>query len=86
MSVPVKKVVKVIQAQYVQEADAILLIGECDLGRIRHQIHSSAFTFGCRNKEEEMEKTARLMVGKKINIVFDPDLNAKIKEHYPLKY
>lgn len=86
MSIPVKRKIRVIKAQYIPETDSILLIGECSEGRIRHQINSSAFSFGARNKEEEMEKTARLMVGKMINIVFDPDLQDKIKDHYPLKY
>jgi len=86
MATSVKRKIKVLKAQYIPEADAILLVGECDEGRMRHQIHSSSFTFGSRNKEDEMEKTAKLMVGKFINIVFDPDLLGKIKDHYPLKY
>jgi len=86
MAIPVKRKIKVLKAQYIRETDSILLIGECPDGRIRHQIHSTAFNFGLRNKEEEMEKTASLMVGKNINIVFDPDLIEKIKDRYPLKY
>lgn len=86
MSIPVKRKIKVLKAQYIKETDSILLIGQCSEGRIRHQIHSTAFMFGARNKEEEMEKTAKMMIGKNINIVFDPDLLEKIKDHYPLKY
>jgi hypothetical protein len=86
MAIPVKRKVKILKAQYVKETDSILFIGECPEGRVRHQINSTSFTFGAKNKEEEMEKTAKLMVGKTINIVFDPDLMEKIKDHHPLKY
>lgn len=86
MAIPVVKKVKVLEAGYVKEANSILLIVECDEGRFRNQIHSDCFTFGGKNVEEEMTKTAALMVGKTINIAFDTELDGKIKDHYKLKY
>lgn len=86
MAVPVTKKIRVLEAAYIKEVDSIVLIGECDQGRVRNQIHSSCFLFGNKNKEEEMKKTASLMVGKKINMVFDTELDGKIKDHYKLKY
>lgn len=86
MAIPVKRKVKVVEAEYVAEADSILLVGECEDGKLRNQIHSSCFTFGDKNKEEEMKKLAQLMIGKKITMVFDTELNDKIKDHHPLKY
>ena len=78
--------VKIIEAQYIEEADSILILGECKEGRLHQQIHSSLFSFGNKDKKKEMEKTAELMIGKTINIVFDPELNDKIKDHVSLKY
>jgi len=89
MSEPVKKKVKVLKAKYVKEAESIAIVGECDQGRLIHQIHKSAFSFGNRSEAEitrEMEKTAAMMVGKCINIVYDPDLNGRIEDHIALKY
>lgn len=86
MAEPTKVKVKVIQAEYVEETDSILLVGQCSKGLFRQQIHSSCFTFGDKDKRLEMAKTAELMVGKHINVVFDKDLNDKIKDRYPLKY
>ena len=82
----VKKPVKVIEAEYVTEADAILMICECDKGQLRHQIHSSAFEFGGRDKVTEMIKTAELFVGSTIEAVFDDKLEDKIAKKKPLDY
>ena len=79
MAAPIKKKVKVLKAQYIERdgegnnIDSIIILAECDEGQIRHQIHSTCFTFGGRDKATEMTKTAELMVGKTINLVFDPD-------------
>ena len=86
MAEPVKKIMLVTEAKYYSGDDAITLIGECDIGQARHQIHSSSFTFGNKDKVIEMNKLAEMMVGKKINVVFDPDLNDKIKDKVNLKY
>jgi len=74
MGRPVKKRVKVLKAEYVEDADSILILGECEDGKLRNQIPSSCFSFGNRDKVTEMEKTAALMEGKMIDLVFDPDL------------
>lgn len=68
----ITKLMLVNEAAYVEESDSIVMVCECEEGKIRHQIHSSAFTFGNKDKAFEMQKTAELMVGKKINVVFDP--------------
>lgn len=81
-----KKQVKVLEAKYVKEADSILIVGECKEGKLQHQIHSSCFTFGNKNKEEEMSKTASMMVNKTIWMVFDEDLDKKLNSNKPLSY
>lgn len=86
MATPVKRKVKVLEAKYVEEADAILILGECQEGRFRQQINSSCFSFGNKNKKDEMIITAELMLGKNIYMVFDPDLDERIKDHSKLKY
>jgi len=86
MAEPVKRKVKVLKAEYVAEPDAILILGECQEGRFRQQIPSSCFTFGNKDKATEMQKLADLMIGRSIIMVFDPDLDGKMKDHYPLKY
>jgi len=65
--------IKVLEATYIEEADSILVIGEYEEGgKMRHQIHSDCFMFGDKDVKTEMIKTAELMIGKKINIAFDP--------------
>ena len=86
MSEPVTKKILVKDAKYYKGDDAIVIIGECSEGQVRHLIPSSAFTFGDKDKVVEMEKLADLLLGKNINIVFDPDLDDKIKDKYPLRY
>ena len=86
MAIPVKKLVHVLEAKYVIEADSIIILGSCDEGEFRHQINSSCFRFGDLDRVKEMTKTAELMVGKTITMIFDPDLDGKIKDHYALKY
>ena len=86
MGKPVKRQILVLDAKYVEKADCILIVGECEEGRLRHQIHSSCFSFGSLDKETEMAKTAELMIGKKIWMVFDTELNGKIKDNTELEY
>ena len=86
MAIPIKKKVKVLEADYVRDADSILIIGECSEGRLRNQIHSSCFAFGSKDKEAEMKKLAYLMIGKTITMVFDPELDGKIKDKIKIKY
>lgn len=76
----VTKKIKVLEAEYVKEAESIVVMGECSEGRIRTQISKSSFDFGERSKAEidfEMEKTAYMMIGKSINMVFDDKLEKK---------
>lgn len=73
MSNLVEKVIEVKEAEYVNETDSIVLIGQCDEGMIRTQINSTCFSFGDKDKAIEMQKTAELMIGKKIKMVFDED-------------
>jgi hypothetical protein len=78
----VTKKIKVLEAEYVRDAESIVVIGECSEGKMRAQINKSSFDFGRRSKDEidyEMEKTAYMMIGKSINMVFDEDLEKKKK-------
>ena len=86
MAIPVKRKVRIIEATYNKESDSIVMIGECAEGRLRHQIHSNCFNFGNLDKETEMKKTAEMMIGKPIMMVFDPDLMDKIKDGVSIKY
>lgn len=76
MSEPVKKRVKVINAKYVDEVDSIVILGECEDGRLTHQINRSVFTYGGRSESEikrELRKTAEMMKGKTIWMEFNPE-------------
>lgn len=78
---PIKKPIKVLRAEYIKDCESIAILGECDQGRVKTQINKSSFSFGKRTNVEidyEMEKTAYLLVGKTINIVFDEELENKI--------
>ena len=89
MSNAVKKKVKILDAKYVRDTKSILILGECEHGRLHHQIHQSCFDFGRRTESEihrEMEKTAEMMKGKEIFMVFDPDLDGKMRDRVGLKY
>ena len=89
MSSPVKKQVKVLEADYVEKAQSILIVGECEEGRLRTHIHRNCFSYGNRNEAQiksELQKTAKMMVGKNIYMVFDTDINGKIKEGASLAY
>lgn len=86
---PVVKKIKILDAQYIKEADSIAILGECSDGILRHQIHKSSFSFGNRSEKEidyEMEKTAHMFIGKTIDFAFDPELELKIECRQPLKY
>jgi len=77
MSEIIKRKVRVLHAQYVKEADSIVIVGECNEGRLRNQIHRSCFRYGGRTEEEienELKKTAKMMIGKIIMLEFNPNL------------
>ena len=98
MPEPFKTIVRVTKAEYIDEADSILLEGSCEHGIARHQMHSSAFSFdsfftGKETEQEkktikirEMRKTAQMWIGKNTEMVFDPDLDLRIKANAALKY
>lgn len=80
MSNPVERAIKVLEAEYVDDAQSILIVGECSEGRLRTQINRNCFSYGTRTEDEiieELEKTADLMIGKTIKMVFDEDLDLK---------
>jgi len=61
---------RVIEASYVEEADSIVILAECEHGKFRHQINSSCFSFNGRDKRTEMMKTAELMINKNIWLAY----------------
>ena len=86
---PVIRAIKVLEAEYVKEAESIIILGESKDGKLRTQINNGCFSFGKRTEEEidyEMEKTAHLLIGKTINLAFDEELDAKIQCGNNLKY
>ena len=86
---PVTKKIKVLKAEYIKDAESIAILGECSEGKLRTQISKSSFSFGSRTEAEidyEMEKTASLMEGKEINLVFDEELEQKIDCGQRLSY
>lgn len=85
----VTRKIKVLEAEYVKEAGSILIVGECEEGRLRNQIPRDCFSYGDMTEEEierELQKTAEMMVNKYIDMVFDTDLDGKIKDKQGLKY
>ena len=85
----VKRLVKVLAAAYVDEVQSISIVGECEEGRLRTHIHRNCFSYGNRSEteiKEELKKTAEMMVGKNISMVFDTDLDGKIKDGAKLDY
>ena len=94
MSEPVKKKVKVLGAQYNHEARSIVLQVEFENGKFFTQIPISSLLPNITNLDqfsEEQMKDATLIfckniIGKIINVVFDKDLNDKLRDNYPLNY
>ena len=69
MDEPFKQVVRITKAEYSEELDAILIEGESDEGPFKNKIDSGCFSFGNKDKAEEMRKTAQLMVGKRLSVL-----------------
>lgn len=98
MTEPVKRKIKVLDAQYIEEADSVLIAGECQEGRFRQQIHSSnllksIFGENYLKITESEKKNGMKIFAEELRrrstpfyMVFDPDLNDKIEDNYPLKY
>ena len=85
---------KLLDASYIKEAKSVLFIVECDQGRFRTQIHRDQIAnYGSRT-EDEIEKELKkyvdilknIYMGKHINVVFDTELDGKIKDHVKIKY
>jgi hypothetical protein len=87
---PVRKRVLVIGATYMEDKKGIFIVGECDEGSFEHLIdRDSLATFGDRSEEEiveEMHKTADLMEGKQIWLIFDPSAQKKLDNGEDLDY
>jgi len=82
MTAPVERDIKVLEADYIEDAESILIIGECAEGRLRTHIHKNCFSYGNRTEAEiveELKKTASMMIDKTIKMVFDDEMNAKLK-------
>ena len=76
MSEIVKKRVRVLNAKYIDEVESILILGECEEGRLTHQINRSAFNSAGRSESEmrkELKKIAEMMIGKLIWMEFNPE-------------
>lgn len=89
MAIPVKRKIRVLKAEYVDEAKSILIQGQYKEGLVRHQIHRDCFSYGKRTEAaivKDLQKTAEMMVGKEITIVYDPELDDKIKDKISIKY
>lgn len=94
MSEPIKKHVTVLAAEYSKEAKSIVLLVECDNGRFYSHIHLQQLLPNITNwdyfRECDVIKLSKGfckdIVGKKIWVVFDPDLDAKIKDNHPIEY
>ena len=94
MSEPVKKYVTVLGAQYSHEPRCIVLAVECENGQFLTQIPVSQLLPNVTNinnfSEEQMNMVTKVfcknIIGKKINVVFDQDLDSKLKDKYPLNY
>jgi len=89
MGVPVKRKIRVLKAEYVDDAQSILIQGEYKEGLLRHQIHRDCFSYGDRSEEEivkELQKTADMMIGREIEIIYDPELDDKIQDNVSIRY
>lgn len=79
MAESVKIMALVKEARYIEDEESIIMVCECDKGPFYSQINAASFTFNNKDKHEEMRKTASLLIGKRINVVFDPDLDKRIQ-------
>ena len=72
----VTKKVLVVSAKYVEEANSIVLVCQDENGnKFRNQIHKSCFSYDNLNEEQinfKLNKISRMLIGKKISLVFDP--------------
>lgn len=92
MAIPVKKRFKILDADYVHEAESMLLYGELPEGPLRTQVPVSSLTKVDLSRLTTEEKILALKIfaedlkGKTVDFVFDPDLDKRLKANDPLKY
>jgi hypothetical protein len=97
MSMTVKKEVTVINATYVEETESFLILGECENGRMTPQIHRTILlpqfnfdqlleTISEEDLTVEMHNFAKMVKGKTIEMVFDPNMEDNMKNRHPLKF
>jgi len=91
---PVIKSVRIKGAQYSHEAKSFIFLVECPDKRFYTQVPINKFLPNIINindfTESQMQAATshfcKSMIGKKINVVFDTDLDEKLKDKYPLSY
>ena len=94
MSEPVKKQVKVLAAQYSHQAKCIVLQVACEKGEFKTQIPLKTLLPNISNlesfTEEQLKECTKAfcenIIEKNIYVVFDEDLDSKLKENHPLNY
>ena len=94
MAEPVIKEVRIKGAQYSHEAKSFIFLVECSDKRFYTQVPIHKFLPNITNigdfTEKQMQSATadfcKGMVGKKIKVVFDTDLDEKLKDRYPLDY
>ena len=94
MADPVKKKVKVIAAQYSHQAKCVVLQVSSDNGEFKTQIPLKTLLPNVINldtfTEEQMKDCTKdfcyNIIGKQISVVFDEDLDEKLKSNHPLNY
>lgn len=94
MTEPVKISGTLLDAAYVDKDKEVALLVECEKGKMQPRIPRTAIaTFGDREEDDitlEMNKYVDILkakcLGKKVSIVFDTDLDGKIKDGYELHY
>ena len=90
MSEMIKKNVEVHGAQYNHDSRCIVLAVECDKGKFLTQIPVSNLVPNVTNiksfTKSQMEQITVIfckeIIGKRINVIFDPDLDEKLRDKY----
>lgn len=94
MSDPVKMDAKVVGAQFNFSQQCFVFLVENEGKRFYTQVGLSSLlpnvtnlsSFSKAQLAVSTDVFCHTIVGKTIKVVFDPDLNSKIAEHYPLEY
>ena len=76
MTDTIKQIIMVLEAQYIEDAKSILILGECDKGKVRTPIHRDSLgTYGNRSESEIssiLQDIAKSLIGKNITLEYDP--------------